>query len=134
MDAPCSGSGSICKRPAKEWIKDESDIERLAKKQNDLLVTGIKQLKIGGELIYSTCSLEPEEGEKQIISLVEQLGSKISIMEINNFKSVFEPVFLHNLNANNSIYEDNKNKWLRITPNTDYEGFFICKIKKEKEL
>lgn len=134
LDAPCSGSGSICKRPSKEWLKDESDIERLAKKQEDLLMTGIKQLKIGGELTYSTCSLEPEEGEKQIISLIENLGEKISIMEIDKFKSVFEPVVLHNSNANKSIFETNQDKWLRITPNTDYEGFFICKVKKEKEL
>ena len=132
LDAPCSGSGSICKRPNKQWIKNESDIERLASKQKNLLVTGLNQLKIGGELIYSTCSLEPEEGEQQIISLMEEYEEKISIIGIEKHNNLFEPVDLQYPYSNMKIFSFLKEKWLRIIPNNNYEGFFICKIKKYK--
>lgn len=134
LDAPCSGSGSICKRPTKEWVKSQSDIERLASKQKNLLIAGLNQLKIDGELIYSTCSLEPEEGEQQIVSLLEEYNEKISIITIENPNNLFEPVDLQFQYTNKKIYSTIKDKCLRIIPNNNYEGFFICKIKKEKNL
>lgn len=134
LDAPCSGSGSICKRPNKVWEKDISDIERLAVKQTDLLKTALKYLKIGGELTFSTCSIEPEEGEQQIISLLEKYDDKISIIDLQKHTNGFIQEELRHDYTNNELYAKNANKWLRMTPNNDYEGFFICQIKKNKEL
>ena len=134
LDAPCSGSGSICKRPEKQWTKDESDIGRLAIKQKALLLTGLKNLKVGGELTFSTCSLEPEEGELQIISLLEKFGKKLSVLDISNKSNIFNPVILRLDKDSQDFFNQNKHKWLRIIPDSDYEGFFICKIRKNSEL
>ena len=134
LDAPCSGSGSICKRPEKEWTKDESDIERLALKQTNLLNIGLKYLKVGGELTFSTCSLEPEEGELQIIDILEKYGQKISVLDITHQTDIFNPVILQNYKKNIELLHKNQIKWLRMTPNDNYEGFFICKIQKNSEL
>lgn len=134
LDAPCSGSGSICKRPDKRWEKDVSDIERLAVKQTNLLETALKYLKIGGELTFSTCSIEPEEGEQQIVSLLEKYSEKIKVIDLQKQSNLFSQEELRYDYSNNSFYTNNKNKWLRITPKNDYEGFFICKVKKTKEL
>ena len=130
LDAPCSGSGSICKRPTKEWSKKVTDIIRLAQKQSSLLHTGLHCLKVGGEMTFSTCSIDPEEGEEQIISLLSFYGSKISIMPIPETKNLFESVTVDYTSSNHQFHSQNKNKWLRIIPKKDYEGFFICKIKK----
>ena len=134
LDAPCTGSGSICKQPNKEWIKEKSDIERLAKNQTILLETGIRALKIGGELIYSTCSLEPEEGELQIIELMKKYSNELDVQTIPKSINI-ENKYISTLSDSNKKYYDlYKDKWLRILPQEEFEGFFICKIKKIKEI
>jgi 16S rRNA (cytosine967-C5)-methyltransferase len=66
LDAPCSATGTLRRHPDVAWIKQESDIFKLAQLQSRLLDQAIHLLKPGGRLIYCTCSLEPEEGEMQI--------------------------------------------------------------------
>ena len=134
LDAPCSGSGSICKRPTKEWSKDISDINRLAEKQSELLYQGLQCLKIGGELIYSTCSIEPEEGEEQIVKIKHLCGASIDILPVESSQNMFESVKLLYNSSFRHIHDELQDKWLRIVPKDDYEGFFICKIKKLSKL
>jgi 16S rRNA (cytosine967-C5)-methyltransferase len=61
LDVPCTGFGTLTKKPEIKWKKDMSDIRRLSKLQYNLLVQGGKILKVGGFLVYSTCTIEPEE-------------------------------------------------------------------------
>jgi 16S rRNA (cytosine967-C5)-methyltransferase len=63
LDAPCSGTGTIRRHPDIPWLKSESDLESLAALQRALFAQAVRLLKPGGLLVYSTCSLEPEEGE-----------------------------------------------------------------------
>jgi 16S rRNA (cytosine967-C5)-methyltransferase len=62
LDAPCSSTGTIRRHPDIPWIKRESDIAALASLQRRLIARAGELVKPGGLLIYSTCSLEPEEG------------------------------------------------------------------------
>ena len=62
IDAPCSASGTLRKHPELNWMYDDSDIERLARIQENLLDAAIPRLSSGGLLIYSVCSWFPEEG------------------------------------------------------------------------
>jgi 16S rRNA (cytosine967-C5)-methyltransferase len=66
LDAPCSSTGTIRRHPDIPWIKSESDIAVLASLQHRLLARAADLVKPGGLLIYSTCSLEPEEGPEII--------------------------------------------------------------------
>lgn len=66
LDAPCSATGTLRRHPDVAWIKQESDIFKLAQLQSRLLDQAIRLLKPEGRLVYCTCSLEPEEGEQQI--------------------------------------------------------------------
>jgi 16S rRNA (cytosine967-C5)-methyltransferase len=66
LDAPCSSTGTIRRHPDIPWIKQESDIAVLASLQRQLLARAADLVKPGGLLIYSTCSLEPEEGTEII--------------------------------------------------------------------
>lgn len=66
LDAPCSGTGVLGRKPDARWKKSYQQILGLSQLQKELLESGFKNLKPGGHLLYSTCSLEWEENEKNI--------------------------------------------------------------------
>jgi 16S rRNA (cytosine967-C5)-methyltransferase len=71
LDAPCTATGTIRRHPDVLWTKEASDMQKLAALQARLLKKAIGMLKPGGRLVYCTCSLEPEEGERQIADLLQ---------------------------------------------------------------
>ena len=64
VDAPCSGTGTLARNPEIRWRLKPEDLSALAAKQRALLREALARLAPGGRLIYSTCSLEPEENEQ----------------------------------------------------------------------
>jgi len=70
LDAPCSSTGTIRRHPDIPYVKSAKDIEALAALQARLLDNAARLVRPGGKLIYSTCSLEPEEGEAQIAAFL----------------------------------------------------------------
>jgi 16S rRNA (cytosine967-C5)-methyltransferase len=72
LDAPCSATGTIRRHPDILWQKQPEDLAQVTKLQARLLDNAAKLLKPGGLLVYSTCSLEPEEGEAQIEALLSR--------------------------------------------------------------
>ena len=70
VDAPCTSTGTIRRHPDVAWLRQEADITALAALQRRLLQKAVALLKPGGTLVYCTCSLEPEEGEQAIASLL----------------------------------------------------------------
>ena len=72
IDAPCTSTGTIRRHPDVAWTKRAADIAALAKTQSELLTRAIALTKRGGTIVYSTCSLEPEEGEAQIAALLRR--------------------------------------------------------------
>jgi len=70
LDAPCSATGTIRRHPDIPWLKSEPDIAALTLLQHRLLDRAADLVKPGGTLIYCVCSLEPEEAEDQVASLL----------------------------------------------------------------
>ena len=70
LDAPCSSTGTIRRHPDVPWLKSEADLAVLTSLQQRLLDHAATLLKPGGRLVYCVCSLEPEEGERQIADLL----------------------------------------------------------------
>jgi 16S rRNA (cytosine967-C5)-methyltransferase len=70
VDAPCTSTGTIRRHPDVAWLRQEADMAPLAALQKRLLQKAVALLKPGGTLVYCTCSLEPEEGERAIASLL----------------------------------------------------------------
>ena len=66
LDAPCTATGTIRRHPDILHLKIAQDVERMAGLQRQLLANAAALVRPGGMLVYSTCSLEPEEGERQI--------------------------------------------------------------------
>jgi 16S rRNA (cytosine967-C5)-methyltransferase len=65
-DVPCSCSGTMRRNPDLRWRLEEKDIAKLAANQYKLLMAASAMLADGGRLVYSTCSLEPEENQQVI--------------------------------------------------------------------
>jgi 16S rRNA (cytosine967-C5)-methyltransferase len=70
VDSPCSSTGTIRRHPDVPWLKSEADIAALAALQTRLLDRAVELTRPGGTLVYCVCSLEPEEGERQIEALL----------------------------------------------------------------
>ena len=63
VDAPCSGTGTLARNPEIKWRLKADDLLRLQEYQVEILRAAMKQVSRGGRIVYSTCSLEPEENE-----------------------------------------------------------------------
>ena len=125
VDAPCSGEGTLRKSPKTFEMWNVNMIKKISRTQRKLAESAIRLLKAGGEMIYSTCTLAPEENEMIVDYLLKKFDIKI------------EPVSLplkfrkgvcgwDGVELNSQV----KN-CLRLYPqdnNTD--GFFVAKIKK----
>ncbi|MEQ8602149.1 MAG: transcription antitermination factor NusB [Marivibrio sp.] len=71
LDAPCSATGTLRRHPDIAQLKGPADVARLAALQRRLIVAALAMLKPGGLLLYATCSLQPEEGERAIAELLD---------------------------------------------------------------
>ncbi len=71
VDAPCSATGTIRRHPDLLHTKADDDIPRLAELQRRLLAAAAALVRPGGQLVYATCSLEPEEGCDQIAAFLD---------------------------------------------------------------
>lgn len=129
VDAPCSGTGTIRKSLKTLEMWNPAMIKRLSQTQKSLIIQAYKMLKPGGTMVYSTCSIDPEEDEEVIDYLVENQDSA-SIedikLNINKGKPITE--------FNKKVYSDQVKKCLRIWPqDNNTEGFFITRIKKNQD-
>ncbi|MEJ2670303.1 MAG: 16S rRNA (cytosine(967)-C(5))-methyltransferase RsmB, partial [Gammaproteobacteria bacterium] len=85
LDAPCTSLGVIRRHPDIFWLKHEIDVAKLAKLQETLLNCLWPTLKPGGTLLYSTCSLLPEENESQIHAFLQQ-HPDASTVDLSEYK------------------------------------------------
>jgi 16S rRNA (cytosine967-C5)-methyltransferase len=74
VDAPCSNLGVLRRNPDVKWKREEQDLRRLREKQRGILAAAASLVKPGGRLVYATCSLEPEENEAVVGSLLASNG------------------------------------------------------------
>ena len=127
VDAPCSGTGTIRKSLKTLNIWNPDMVRRLSITQKQLIETGFNLLKENGTLVYSTCSLEPEENEEVVDFLLKKYdNAKVEEIKLNLKKS--NPI----LEFENKKYSDEIKKCLRIWPqDNNTEGFFVAKIRKE---
>jgi tRNA (cytosine49-C5)-methyltransferase len=127
VDAPCSGTGTIRKSFKTLRIWNPIMIKRLAGTQRQLIESAFEILKPGGTLVYSTCTMEPEEDEGIIDYLVGKYpNAYLEEISLNIRRS--DPI----LEFEGIRYNPEIKKCLRIWPqDNDTEGFFVAKIRKE---
>jgi 16S rRNA C967 or C1407 C5-methylase (RsmB/RsmF family) len=121
LDLPCSGNFVT----DKGWFgrRTLKDVERNAALQKEILATTEKALKDDGEIVYSTCSLEPEENELNIDWAIRNLNLRVERVDCYGSEGLTDVLGLH---LDNSI-----ERCRRIWPG-ETQGFFLCKLKKRK--
>lgn len=103
VDAPCSNTGVLNKRPDARWNRKPEDIANLADLQFKILDNAVNMLKEGGVIVYSTCSIEPEEDQEVIDRfLVENGGFEVEMSR------------------------------LILQSRDDMDGFFIAKLRQSR--
>ena len=127
VDAPCSWEGMQYKYDKNVVYWDQVGAEKLAKLQKELLLSWLKALKVWGELVYSTCTLNPYENEWVISYVLEQLWDRVELINVDiKWKSFWLEKYL--------------DKWkaqlvARFWPHIQKTwGFFIAKFRKLKSL
>jgi NOL1/NOP2/sun family putative RNA methylase len=119
LDVPCSGNFAA----DSEWFKRRTieDVQRNAAVQREILAEAVRALKGEGEIIYSTCSLEPEENELNIDWATKHLDLQT------------EPINCYGESAPTEVFEKQLGNQIancrRIWPGPT-QGFFVCKLKK----
>jgi NOL1/NOP2/sun family putative RNA methylase len=121
LDAPCSGNFAT----DKAWFQRRTikDVERNAVLQREILTEVVKILKDDGEIVYSTCSLEPEENELNINWAIENLDlhvEKIDRLGESGLTAVF-----------GKRLDPSIKNCRRIWPG-ETQGFFVCKLRVDK--
>ncbi len=119
VDAPCSGLGLIRRKPEIKWSRTSDDIDELSKLQENILEKAKHYLKVGGILIYSTCTILDQEN----IEVVNRF--------LGNNKD-FKAVELNHQSLNGK-FETLSKGYIQLYPNKhNTDGFFIAKMVKER--
>ncbi len=127
LDAPCSSEGTFQKEIKSRYAWSQNKVSQLSILQKQLFDSAYTALKPNGTLIYSTCTLSPEENEEIINYALEKYDLKVE-----NLK--FEGLNTSNgiTNYNNIEYNSEVKKSVRIWPQkAKIEGFFVCKMTKK---
>jgi 16S rRNA (cytosine967-C5)-methyltransferase len=122
LDAPCTATGTIRRHPDLPWQKRPEDLASLASLQSRLLDRAAELTKPGGLLVYATCSLEPEEGERQVEGFLARHGdftlAPIAATEVPGFEEALT-----------------SQGWLRILPchleQGGCDGFFAARLRRK---
>lgn len=128
VDAPCSGEGTLRKSPNTMNIWNLKVIEGMSKVQKKLASEALKILRIGGEMVYSTCTLSPEENEEVVQYLKDNFQIKIDKVEL--------PMKTRSgiTSWNGKEFDEEIKNCCRIYPHdNDSDGFFLAKIRKVGE-
>ena len=113
VDAPCTGTGTLRRNPEIRWRISPGDIGDLANRQIRILLNAAQMVSVGGRLVYSTCSVEPEENEQVISRFIEETsGFEPLVLSVN-------PSLLTGFGA------------ARVWPHRDgADGFFIAAFER----
>jgi len=115
VDAPCTGLGTIRRRPEIKWRRKQGDAAERGELQREILISVAKALKPGGVLVYSTCTFTTEENEQAVAPLLH--SGEFSLLDpAEDLPQVAGLV---------------ENKMLRTWPHlTGTDGFTVFKLKK----
>jgi len=121
LDLPCSGNFAT----DKEWFRRRTiqDVERNAALQRDILKEAVKTLSNHGEIIYATCSLEPEEDELNVDWATRNLNLSVEEVDCHGQEGLTE-VFGRQLNRK---IANCRRIWPGLT-----QGFFVCRLKRSE--
>ena len=126
VDAPCSGTGTLARNPEIRWRLVEKDLDELHQTQVALLANAITHLADGGRLVYSTCSLEPEENERVIEEALR--GTQVRIVPAAESGARLVGHLAEGIEADNLF--DPQGAFRTFPPEQNTDGFYACVLEK----
>lgn len=122
LDAPCTATGTLRRRPDAASAKQEGDIASLADIQARLFDAAFAMLKPGGRLVYCTCSLEPEEGEDQLKAFLARTPDAV----LDSVRAEEAPGLTEAITPNGAV-RTRPDLWAE---RGGMDGFFIARLVK----
>ncbi|MGZ8487152.1 MAG: RsmB/NOP family class I SAM-dependent RNA methyltransferase, partial [Candidatus Binatia bacterium] len=117
VDAPCSGLGTLRSHPEIKWQRDDSDIARLCALQARILHSVAQHLKLGGVLVYSTCTLTVDENERVVENFLRD-NSRFELADAARYLPESARHMVHG-------------KYFQALPQRDdTDGFFAARMRK----
>jgi NOL1/NOP2/sun family putative RNA methylase len=129
LDAPCSGEGTLRSSPKTFLMWNPKVISKFSRQQKKLIANALKCLKIGGNLVYSTCTHSPEEDESVIDFALRNFPVKLEKLHL--------PIKCRpgiSQWNNESFHPDMKNACRIYPQDNDSEGFFVSKLTLLEEI
>jgi 16S rRNA (cytosine967-C5)-methyltransferase len=127
VDAPCSGTGTLARHPEIRWRLHPEQLQEFHDLQTALLKSALERLEPGGRLVYSTCSIEPEENEQVLEAALRTVAAcrRIAAIDVaSNLKDKLIPGF-----DGERLFD--RGGSFRTTPGPlETDGFFAAIISK----
>lgn len=126
VDAPCSGTGTLARHPEIRWRLRPEQLSEFHHLQVRILTAAIKQLSPAGRLVYSTCSMEPEENE-DVVSEVLANTSSIKLVQQGEIANLLAPHLIAGINPQNLFDASGQFRTSPAAHHTD--GFFAAVLE-----
>jgi 16S rRNA (cytosine967-C5)-methyltransferase len=126
VDVPCSGTGTLARHPEIRWKLGEEDLRDLHQRQTRLLRNALPHLAPDGRLVYSTCSLEPEENELVVREVLRDSGDAFKTASP---LEVVENFLQPSVNATSVLGSDGF--FRTFPPEHGTDGFFAAVIERQ---
>lgn len=122
-DVPCSGTGTLSRNPELKLRLQPADLPRQAVRQREILLASLSCLAPGGRLLYSTCSLEPEEDEQVVEAALAKAPGGVTV-------AALDPVMERLAISSSDLLKDGR---LRTIPGRGFrgDGFFAALFVRE---
>jgi 16S rRNA (cytosine967-C5)-methyltransferase len=130
-DVPCSGTGTLGRNPEIRHRLRLEDLPRQVERQRAILTAALRAVRVGGRVIYSTCSLEPEENE-QVVAALPAEGAKARLVSLESrIESLRDEAILTSSAATRLRNCLTPEGALRLLPGVFHtDGFFIAMIER----
>ncbi len=118
VDAPCTGLGIIRRKPDIKWTRNTNDLNEIVKLQEKILSISSGYVKPGGVLVYSTCTIEPQENEELVKKFLKDNGDYY-------LEDISELI------PDGLTKDTAKDGYIQLYPNIDgIDGFFISRMRR----
>lgn len=125
VDVPCSGTGTLARHPEIRWKLRAEDLKDLHDRQSRLLRNALPRLAPEGRLVYSTCSLEPEENE---LVVREALGTFGGVFQVADARCAIETIMRESVLVGRVVCADGF--FRTFPPEHGTDGFFAALIER----
>ena len=130
-DVPCSGTGTLGRNPEIRHRLHGEDLPRQVERQRAILATALRAVRVGGRVVYSTCSLEPEENEQVVAAVIAQTPNARAIAMDERITTMLSEGILTVSGAERLRGCMTPEGFLRLLPGIfDTDGFFITVMEK----